>query len=220
MSKVIDAVFGVIIPTGPIFTTRETARAAQVGEDVASRDLGRLVSRGLLTRVTRGIWADTRHPDFSPYAAVPVLLRATRNGSAHDTEPLGYISLTSALNLRGMIQQIPRVIHVVVRSQRPILRTSIGVYEFHRLDASLLDGAEPFGALGRFDVATPAKALFDTLYVSARRGRRFAALPELEFPRDFRVREMDTWIKRIEYLPLREAVNKRWHVLWTTTHRD
>lgn len=213
MSKVADAVFGTIIPSGPIFTTRETANVAHVGEDVASRDLGQLASRGLLTRVTRGIWADTRHPDFSPYAVVPVLLKATRKGYREDAIASGYVSLTSALNLRGMIQQIPRVIHVVVPSQRPLLRTPIGVYEFHRLDASLLDGAEPFGPLGRFNVATSAKALFDTLYVSARRGRRFAALPELEFPRDFRVRDIEGWIRKISYAPLRTAVAERWNRL-------
>ena len=104
--------------------------------------------------------------------------------------------------------------NVVAASQRPKLRTAVGVYEFHRLDPSLMAGAEPFGTTGAFDVATSAKALFDTLYVSVRRGRRFAALPELEFPRDFRVREMETWIRQIAYAPLREAVHERWNVLY------
>lgn len=222
MSKVADAVFGTIIPagpTGPIFTTSQTAQFAKVGEDVASRDLGRLASRGLITRITRGIWADTRHPDFSPYAVVPVLIRAPQTADDEDAGRSGYVSLTSALNLRGMIQQVPRVIHVIVPSQRPVLKTAIGVYEFHKFDRALLGGAEPFGALGRFDVATSAKALFDTLYVSARRGRRFAALPELTFPRDFLVRDMEQWIRKITHVPLRTAVEDRWCRLKTQVER-
>jgi predicted transcriptional regulator of viral defense system len=213
MSKVADAVFRSLIPASPVFTTRDVAGAAHVADDVASRDLSRLASRGLITHVMRGIWADTRHPDFSPYAVVPVLLQTSKRSNNGIGALPGYISLTSALNLRGMIQQIPRSIHVVVASQRPKLRTAVGVYEFHRLDPSLIAGAEPFGTKGAFDVATSAKALFDTLYVSVRRGRRFAALPELEFPRDFRIREMETWIRQVAYAPLREAVHERWNVL-------
>lgn len=220
MSKVGDAVFRSLIPDSPVFTTRDVAGAAQVTDDVASRDLSRLASRGLITRVMRGIWADTRHPDFSPYAVVPVLLQTSKLSNNRVGALSGYVSLTSALNLRGMIQQIPRSIHVVAASQRPKLRTAVGVYEFHRLDPSLIAGAEPFGTTGAFDVATSAKALFDTLYVSVRRGRRFAALPELEFPRDFRVREMETWIRQIAYAPLREAVHERWNVLYRNRMAD
>lgn len=210
MSKVVDVVLTTLIPRSPIFTTRDAADATGVGLSVASRDLGQLARRSVLTRITQGIWADVRHPDFSPYAVVPVLLRSTPSAGTRHPDELGYVSLLSALNLRGMIQQIPHVIQVVSASQRPPLRTPVGTYEFHRLEASLLGGAEPFGPRGAFTVATAAKALFDTLYFSVRRGRRFAALPELEWPRDFSVRELEQWIRRISYPSLRTAVQTRW----------
>lgn len=200
MTRIEDVIFKSLIPRSPVFSTKEVARMAKVQSEVATRALDNLRARGLLTRVMRGLWADTRHPDFSPYAVVPHLLQ----------EEKGYVSLLSALNLHGMIEQIPRAIHIVVANQRRLIATPVGRYEFHRLSAELIGGHQPYGRLGLFELATPEKALFDVLYYSARKGRRFSRLPELELPAGFRRKEVDHWIKRIPYRSLRVAVTEKW----------
>ncbi|MGH7563637.1 MAG: hypothetical protein ACREK5_04345 [Gemmatimonadota bacterium] len=55
--------------------------------------------------------------------------------------------------------------------QRTDLKTPVGVYEFHLLKPNLFGGHEPDDQLGTFSIASPAKALFDAIYLSARRRR-------------------------------------------------
>lgn len=120
------------------------------------------------------------------------------------------MSLLSALNLRGTTDQIP---HVVTTTQRPVLNTPVAAYEFYRIQAGLYGGFDPYRRTGNFDIATAEKALFDTLYLSARKGRRFAFLPEVELPAGFSVSELENWVELIDYPPLRIAVRKRWERL-------
>jgi hypothetical protein len=74
----------------------------------------------------------------------------------------------------------------------------------------LIGGFEPYGTLQQFDLATPEKALFDVLYLSAQKGRRFAHLPELTLPDGFTASAVDGWIARIGNVLLRGAVRERW----------
>ena len=201
MNKVAQIVWNELLPLSPVFTTAEVAERAEVALSNASRDLAELEGSGMLVRVRRGLWAVQGHPDFSPFAVVPHLF-ADRPG--------GYVSLLSALNLHGMIEQIPRAVQVVTTAQRPKLRTRVGTYEFYAIAPKLFGGFGLYRRTGNFDIATPEKALFDTLYFSARKGRRFAALPELEVPRSLSRSEVGHWIKRIDHLPLRTAVRERW----------
>ncbi len=203
MRKSVHAVLTEIIPQAPVFTTAATATAAGVSRDVASRDLGLAAASGLIVRIKSGVWAMPSHPDFSPYLAVPFLVGGEQYSDS------AYISLLSALALRGMIQQMPGSIHVMVPVQRRPLSTPVARYEFHRIDRALFGGFTDFGSRVTFPLASPAKALFDTLLVSASRGKRFSHLPELHFPRDFSVREMDQWIARIRSVRLRGAVAAR-----------
>lgn len=203
MNRIDEVVFKSLIPRSPVFMTRDVARRAKVQSKEATRALNNLAARGLLTRVMRGMWADVRHPDFSPYAVVPFLLEGKD----------GYVSLLSALNLHGMIEQIPRAIHIVVPAQRRPVITPVGRFEFHQLSGDLIGGHEPYGRLGLFELATPAKALFDALYYSARKGKRFARLPELELPKGFRRKDVDAWVRRIPYRSLREAVKEKWNAI-------
>jgi len=195
----------------PVFTSREVVELTGSSLTVVSRHLGSLARRGVITRVTRGVWAQPRHPDFSPYGAVPFILKATRR--KQNREAHGYVSLLSALSLRGVISQIPRAISVVTAKRLATLRTPVGTYEFHQLEPTLIGGFEPYGQARNFDLATAEKALFDTLYFSTRRGRRFSHLPEVELPRTFRPREVEMWISRIRDRRLRSAVAQRWRAL-------
>jgi hypothetical protein len=206
-----DVVLTKVLLIRPVFTSREVVELTGSRLAVVSRHLGSLARRAVITRVTRGVWAQPRHPDFSPYAVVPYILRATRRRQSRDAR--GYISLLSALNLRGVIDQIPRAISVVTTKRLPTLRSPVGTYEFHQLEPTLVGGFEPYGQARNFDLATAEKALFDTLYLSVRKGRRFAHLPELEMPRTFRPREVAIWITRIKDARLRSAVTQRWRAL-------
>lgn len=209
MLRLADVLLGPAFARAPVFTTGEAAALAGVSMSVAARALGALAARGLVTRVVRGIWARPSHPDFSPYAVAPFLLGASRSTPG---EP-GYVSLLSALNLHGIIDQIPRTVQIVVAGQRPVLRTAVGTFAFHRLQPDLVTGYALGGQLANFDLATPTKAIFDTLYISTRRGRRFAYLPEVELLRGVSGSEMRHYIALIRSAQVRTAVIVRWHDL-------
>ncbi len=201
MNKAAEVVWNELLPHSPVFSTAGVARLAGITLSNASRDLAKLAKDGMVTRIRRGLWAVSSHPDFSRFAAVPHLF----------TERAGaYVSLLSALNLHGMIDQIPRVVHVVTRAQRPNLHTTIASYEFYRIQEDLFGGFQPYRRTGNFDIATPEKAVFDTLYFSARKGRRFAFLPEVELPARFSATEVERWIALIKHSPLRIGVWERW----------
>lgn len=199
--QVAMAIWNELMSRSPVFTTAQVASAASISVAVASRDLAKLEEEGMVTRVRRGLWVITTHPDFSPYAVVPHLFTEGEDG---------YVSLLSALNLHGMIEQIPRVVQVMTTTQRARLKTPVGTYEFHQIQPDLFDGFGPYRRTGSFDIATPEKALFDTLYLSARKGRRFAHLPEVELPRDFSRSDVEAWIARVSHDPLRRAIAHRW----------
>ncbi len=204
MNKVARVIWNELLPYSPVFNTADVALRAGVTLSNASRDLAKLETEGMVTRIRRGLWAVSNHPDFSPYAVVPHLF----------AEPLGgYVSLLSALNLQGMIDQIPRAVHVVTTAQRPALNTPVATYEFYRIQGKLFGGFKAYRRTENFDIATPEKALFDTLYFSARKGRRFAFLPEVELPAGFSTSEVEHWIKLIGHAPLRTAVRRRWEAL-------
>ena len=204
MSRFEKTLWRDLLPQSPVFTTSEAALAAAVTPSMASRSLARLAGEGVIIRIRRGLWAAHRQPDFSPLHVVPSLFR---------TGAAGYVSLLSALNLHGMIEQIPRVVHIVTTTQRPRLVTSVGTYEFHQIHRALFGGFRFYRGAGSFDMATPAKAVFDTLYLAARKGRRFSSLPEVLLPEGFAVAEVESWIRKIGHLPIRAAVKDRWREL-------
>jgi len=204
VKKVQEAIWKELLPVSSAFTTAEVAEAADVHLANASRDLAKMADRGLVSRVRRGLWVAPNHPEFSPYAVVPSLFR---------TDDEAYVSVVSALNLHGMIDQIPSMVHVVTRGQRHRLSTPFATYEFHSLQDALFGGFEPYSRTGAFMLALPEKALFDTLYFSTRRGRRFVHLPEVELNPEFSRKELSRWISRIAHRSLRNAVRGRWEEL-------
>jgi predicted transcriptional regulator of viral defense system len=214
MPKVLEALWKVVVPRSPVFTTAEAARASRVSVDQASRDLGKLADRKLIVRVVPGVWAATMDPRYAPYAVVPALIQVTAPGAR------GYVSLLSALSLHGMIQQVPGSVHVVVsRRVRPVRRTPVGTYRFYTMSPRLVGGYVPYET-GTFEIATQEKTLFDILYLSARRGTRFLHLPELVLPSAFSVSKLLAWIEKVPYPPLRLAVLHRWRSLRAVVERE
>ena len=201
MKRVTETIWRDLLPLSPIFTTAQVARLSGVSLSNASRDLSGLATQGLITRIRRGLWAVTDHPDFSPYAVAPYLFVEPKRG---------YVSLLTAMNLHGMVEQIPHRIHIMTTSQRPPLKSPVATYEFHQLQQALFGGFSPYGEIGSFEMASPEKALFDTIYLSARRGRRFSHLPEIHLDASFSEAQMVRWIDLINHPRVRVAVKSKW----------
>ena len=210
MNAVDTAVFGELTHHQPVFTTADGINTAGGSPVWATQSLSALAREGLIAKIRRGLWAPPGHADFSPYAIVPQMLRATK-GEQIDVR--GYLSLLSALNLHGMIDQTPHVIQVVAERVRPTVRTPFGTYQFHRLDPALIGGYGPYRITGNFNMATPVEAIFDARYLSIRRGRRLRHFPGLSWPANFSRRELREWIAKIDDTKIRSAVTERWDAL-------
>lgn len=158
------------------FSTRDYALLSDLSISAATEQLKRLEVKGLIIKLTRGVWANINHPYFSPIAATPYLLNNEQ----------GYVSFLSALNRHGIISQIPQNIQIASTGRPRKLQTSIANYEFIQLNPSMfLDGIDWSPSQIRYLIASPEKALLDTLYLSTRKGNRFAALPELDLSSNF-----------------------------------
>jgi predicted transcriptional regulator of viral defense system len=192
-------------PEFVVFTTRDYAATSGVSMSSASRRLDRLSERKDLTRVTKGVWANTSHPHFHPLACVPYLLGKEQ----------GYVSFLSALHLHGVLSQIPRS-HQVATTGRPrVLESAVGRFEFLRIKPELMsDGVDWSDSHQPYLVASAEKALLDTLYIATRKRRRFASLPELDLGGVFRRREFERLLKRLAYpVRIRSAIASRWAAL-------
>jgi hypothetical protein len=121
------------------------------------------------------------------------------------------VSFLSALQLHGMISQIPKSIFVATTGPQRGLVTKRGRFEFFQIHPRMMkDGVEWRDAPLPFRLASPEKALLDTLYLSTRKGRRFRALPEIEMPAAFRNRELWRLARQqIALESVRTAVRRR-----------
>jgi predicted transcriptional regulator of viral defense system len=168
----------------PALSTGEAAVAWGSTLPAASKMLSRLGAAGLVTKVRSGIWH--LGPDTPDPATVLPLLTAPYPS---------YISGWSALARHQMIEQIPREVFAVSLDRPKVVETTSGRYDIHHIHPRLFGG---FGdATGtRAGVATPAKALFDVVYLfSARQGD--VTLPELELPESFDHGELQAWVTKV-----------------------
>lgn len=177
----------------PIIETREAAVRLGMSISRASQLLHSLEESGLVRRLRRGLW--TLRPDVDPFSVPPYL-----------TAPFpAYVSFWSALARHGMIEQVPGRIFVASLDRTRRVTTTIGTYSIHHLVPELFDGYE--GSEERGYVATPEKALFDTVYLRAPRGGQIS-LPELELPDGFREDKLEEWIGRVARPRLRTLVSR------------
>jgi predicted transcriptional regulator of viral defense system len=179
----------------PVIETADAAAALEQTPFAASKTLARLRDSGLVAAIRHGTW--WLEGPVDPYR-LPV----------HLTAPLpSYLSLQTALQLRGLIEQIPEVFYVVslARSQR--IETTAGSFSVHHVAPELFGGFDDSEA--GVKLATPEKALFDLAYLSGGRSRRFASLPELEIPAGFRTVELRRWVERIPSTRGRTRVTRK-----------
>ena len=101
-----------------IFTTRDFANYNNISMPAASKRLLRMADKEQLTRITKGLWANTSHPHFHPLACVPYLL---------DKEQ-GYVSFLTALHLHGLLSQIPKTIQIATTGHARTLDSPVGHY--------------------------------------------------------------------------------------------
>ncbi len=189
-------------PEFAVFTTREFATRAGISVPNSSRQLSRLPE---LVRVTRGVWANPKHEAFHPHLCVEKLL-------GHEQ---GYVSFLTALSLHGVISQIPPRIHVATTGHARRVPTHVGTFElFHITPRLMQDGVTWSETRVPYRLATAEKALFDTLYISTRKGRRFRSLPELDLSRvRFSRRRFETLFRALDDPRIAAAVRSRFEAL-------
>lgn len=158
-----------------VFTTHDFASYTNLSMSAASKQLSRLVQKKLLSKITKGLWANSTHPYFNPLSCAPYLLNKEQ----------GYVSFLTALHFHGLLSQIPKTIQVATTGHARSLNSSVAQYEFLQLKPELMK----FGVVWNdiqipYLLATAEKALCDTLYVATRKNRRFLRLPELTLTPD------------------------------------
>ncbi len=189
-----------------IFTTRDYASHSRISMSAASKRLLRLADKKLLTRITKGLWANTGHPWFHPLACVPYLLGKEQ----------GYVSFLSALHLHGLVSQIPKTLQIATTGHARTLDSPVGIYEFLQIKPELMkQGTQWSDTRLPYLIATAEKALIDTLYLSTRKNRRFARLPEVDIRQTaFRKREFERLLNQLPIPPrISNLMRTRWKAL-------
>ena len=195
-------------PEFVVFSTRDYAAASDTSISAASKRLDRLAEKRFLTRVTKSVWAQAKHPHFHPLACVPLLLGKEQ----------GYVSFLTALHLHGIVSQIARTTLVASTGRGRVLDSPVGRFEFFRIKPELMrEGIEWSDTRQPYMIATAEKALLDVLYLSTRKNRRFARLPELDFAGSgFRPREFERLLRELPYSKrIRSAIQSRFAALRT-----
>lgn len=183
----------------PVFTTREAAMLSGSSLSNASKMLSTLEQKGLVLKLTRGIWAEVGNEKLSPYSVIPFLLPKNR----------AYVSFVSALHLYGIIEQIPQEITLASIVHTKKINTKLGTFSIHRISPSLFDGFDWYRGEGSFLIAEPEKALFDSIYLSTRKKKQFGYFPELHFPESFSFKKAAGWIDRIPDKRIRSSALKK-----------
>jgi predicted transcriptional regulator of viral defense system len=174
---------------GPAVTTAEAAAALGRSASSASRVLAELAKARRVSRIKPGLWwLQTQPPD--PFSIASELT------SPHPA----YVSMLSALNYHGVIDQLPRDIELASLDRARKIQTSVGVYRVHHLPPELFGGWE---SSPRGPVATVEKALFDLCYVGVVSAGRPRYVPELDLSADFDRTRIDDWAGRIRNSRLR-----------------
>ncbi|MCX6538625.1 MAG: hypothetical protein NT151_06810 [Acidobacteria bacterium] len=191
----LDALSAIASMDETVFTTSDAAARLRVLNGHASVMLARLAASGQVIRLRRGVWA---LPNRVDPLALPEYL----------TSPFpAYVSLQSALYLHGMISQMPAVTYAVSLARTRRFTTPLGTVSIHHVQPAFFFGFEDAGRSGG-RLATPEKALVDFLYLAPARSKLFRALPELEWPKRFSVREARSIVKRIEPVRRRTLVSR------------
>ena len=168
----------------PCLRTRDVAAYLGISTVYASNVLRRLAGANRIIRLGRGRWLIN---EISDRYAIPEYL----------TSPWpAYISLHTALHHHGLISQIPSVVYAVSLARTARYKNPAGEFSIHHINPTFFFGYELTGKF-RVKIAVPEKALLDYLYLFPARSRLFRSLPEIEFPRSFKVKVVYAMIEKI-----------------------
>lgn len=176
----------------PIFTFEDVAKYFPHENQVTFKaQLSRWVKRGYLKKIKRGLFVLEEMKLEDDFSLAPIIYSPS------------YISLESALNVYGIIPDIPFVVTSATLKKTKIFKTPFGSFNYRHLKEALfwgfkIEGERPF----LYKIAYPEKALLDYLYLN----------PEMtnysSFPQDYRfnLRDLD-WLRMKSYV--RIFKNKR-----------
>lgn len=185
-----------------VFTTRELSASTGLSISSTSQGLSKLEGEGVLKRVMQGVWAMVGDRRFSPFMLVPFLSPAHQN----------YVSFISAMHIYGMISQIPQTVTVASTAHTKKIATPVATFSIHQIDPYFFAGFD-WHKNGHYLIATPEKAWIDCLYISSRRGKRYASFPEVEFPHKFSIQKARKWADEIRDTRLRKSVIEKFEKL-------
>lgn len=181
-----------------VFTTHEAAFISGKSLSATTQSLSNLAAEGILSKIYRGIWAQTTQAP-SAYQAIPYLFPKHRC----------YVSFISALHLHGIIGQIPQTITLASTAHARTIRTNLGTFKIHHISPLFFAGFGWYKGSGSFLIAEPEKALVDSLYLSAYKKKHFGHFPELNFARSFSFRKAKDWVNKIPSPKARQYVAGR-----------
>ncbi len=168
----------------PLFFTKDAAALLDVTSNYAAIILSKLARQKTIVHLARARWAYSDLVD-------PLLLP---NMLAYPMQ--AYVSLYSALYYRGMIDQIPNTIYAISNGKTKVFETPLATISLHSINSFLFTGYEMIGK-SCILMATPEKALFDTLYLQPVKSNLFKKLTELELPENFNFKVFESWLKLV-----------------------
>jgi len=175
----------------PIVRTRDAADLLGISAGYATRLLTRLADEGAICKVGHGLWSISEIID-------PLVV-----GSWITLPAPSYVSFYSALRFHGIIQQIPGKTFVASIAKSREVRSAAGTFSVHQVAPAVIGG---FLEDGGRRIATPEKAVFDTLYLRRARGGRFRGLTEVELSPGFSIGQLRSYLGKIADPSLRTLV--------------
>jgi len=170
-----------------VLANEEVATAWGTSASATYHALADLEADCLVRRLRRGVWAVPTQWGriIDALEVLPVLTRPYPS----------YGSLWTALATHGLIDQIPRSFYAVSLDRARVISTSIGEFQVHAIHPDLFGGM--VGESGsRAGMATPEKALFDTVYLLTVHRLKRLSLPEITLTEDFDHPLLWSWVDR------------------------
>ena len=202
----IDALSALRTLDKPVVTTAEACALWGMAPPSASKTLSRLAEAHVIQRVGLGVWGMGDEP-LDILEVAPVITRPYPT----------YVSMYSALFRHAMIDQIPRSIDLMSLGRSMKVSTSLGLFTVHHIHGRSFGGFSGQSAI-RSGVATPEKALVDTVMVLSVRGGS-VTLPELDLPNDFDFALVERWVEQISSPRLRTMTRTSLGYLLHDTNR-
>jgi hypothetical protein len=174
-----------------LVTKMEVAKLFGVKEDnTAYKLLQRLKSKGVLTRVKKGLYL-VRNSDFSSFRLANLLLQPS------------YVSLESALSYYGILAQFPFAVTSITPKRAQELQVNKKEFAYSHVKADIYWGYQKDKD---FLIARPEKALLDILYFASRGMRRLHA-NELDLS-TLNKQLLCDYVKQAKYPPLELLAKK------------